>query len=91
MLVVGFLDVIVNSLATGAGAGLMTGGVALAIGVAAALMLTVPAPVRDDYGAPDLGRMFADFRTRNTPGTSASPELIPDVSEERARIKVFPG
>jgi hypothetical protein len=90
LLVIGFLDVIVNSLATGAGAGLMTGGVALAGGVAAALMLTVPAPVRDEYGAPDLGRMFADFRSRNLPGGS-SPDLIPDVSEERARIKVFPG
>ncbi|WP_152351459.1 DUF7937 domain-containing protein [Brachybacterium subflavum] len=91
MLVVGFLDVIVNSLATGAGAGLMTGGVALAVGVVAALMLTVPAPVRDEYGAPDLSRMFADFRTRNEPATAASPDLIPDVSAERARIKVFPG
>src|SRR5690625_6998979 len=39
LVVVGFLAVIVNSLAMGVGAGLVTGGVALAIGVAAALML----------------------------------------------------
>src|SRR5699024_7463700 len=44
LVVVGFLAVIVNSLAMGVGAGLVTGGVALAVGVAAALMLTGPAP-----------------------------------------------
>ncbi|MCS6712035.1 hypothetical protein JSY14_08385 [Brachybacterium sp. EF45031] len=89
MIVVGFLDIIVNSLATGAGAGLMTGGVALAVGLAAGLMLTVPAPVRDEYGAPDLGRMFEEFRARNG-GDRTLASRVPDVSAERARRKVFP-
>ncbi|MCL6422567.1 hypothetical protein Bequi_04065 [Brachybacterium sp. JHP9] len=88
MLVLGFLDVVVNSLATGAGAGLMTGGVALAVGVAAALMLTVPAPVRDEYGAPDLVLMFEDFRRRNARAIASAD--LPDISAERARKKGFP-
>ncbi len=89
MVVVGFLDVIVNSLATGAGAGLVTGGVALVIGIAVALMLTVPAPVRDEHGAPDLARMFEDFRHRD----EAAPSLLagmPDLSADRAAKKSFP-
>ena len=90
LVVVGFLDVIVNSLATGAGAGLATGGTALAIGIAASLMLTVPAPVRDEFGAPDISRMFADFRTRDAGGVSLLT-LVPDVTEETARKKTFPG
>lgn len=90
LVVVGFLDVIVNSLAIGAGAGLVTGGVALAIGLAVALMLTVPAPVRDEFGAPDVTRMFADFRARDG-GTGSLLELVPDVTEETARRKAFPG
>ncbi|GAA1487760.1 hypothetical protein [Brachybacterium sacelli] len=90
LVVVGFLDVIVNSLATGAGAGLVTGGSALAIGIAAALMLTVPAPVRDEFGAPDISRMFADFRARDA-GSVSLLSLVPDVTEETARKKTFPG
>ena len=89
LVVVGFLAVIVNSLAMGVGAGLVTGGVALAIGVAAALMLTVPAPVRDEFGAPDLVKMFADFRTRDA-GRRSLLDRVPDVTEERARKKSFP-
>ncbi|MDO5663498.1 MAG: hypothetical protein Q4G40_12440, partial [Brachybacterium sp.] len=89
MVVLGFLAVIVNSLATGAGAGLVTGGVALAIGIAAALMLTVPSPVRDEYGAPDLGRMFEDFRIRDQ-GHRRLADRVPDVTAERARKKSFP-
>lgn len=90
LVVVGFLDVIVNSLAMAAGAGLTTGGVALVIGLAVALMLTVPAPVRDEFGAPDLGRMFADFRAHDR-GRVSLLDLVPDVTEETARRKVFPG
>lgn len=90
LVVVGFLDVIVNSLATGAGAGLATGGVALGIGIAAALMLTVPAPVRDEFGAPDLARMFEDFRLRDT-GRYTLLSRVPDIAAERARKKTFPG
>ena len=90
MVVVGFLDVIVNSLATGAGAGLVTGGTALTVGIAAALMLTVPAPVRDEFGAPDIVRMFADFRARDS-GSISLLSQVPDVTEETARKKVFPG
>lgn len=90
LVVVGFLDVIVNSLATGAGAGLVTGGTALAIGIAVALMLTVPAPVRDEFGAPDIARMFADFRSRDS-GSVSLLNQVPDVTEETARKKVFPG
>ncbi|GAA1484123.1 MULTISPECIES: hypothetical protein [Brachybacterium] len=90
LVVVGFLDVIVNSLATGAGAGLATGGTALVIGIAAALMLTVPAPVRDEFGAPDIARMFADFRARDADSVSLL-SLVPDVTEETARKKTFPG
>lgn len=90
LVIVGFLDVIVNSLAMAAGAGLVTGGAALAIGLAAALMLTVPAPVRDEFGAPDVSRMFADFRARD--GARASLlDRVPDVSAETARRKAFPG
>ncbi|PCC39974.1 hypothetical protein CIK66_04750 [Brachybacterium alimentarium] len=90
MVVVGFLDVIVNSLATGAGAGLVTGGTALTVGIAAALMLTVPAPVRDEFGAPDIVRMFADFRARDS-GSVSLLSQVPDVTEETARKKAFPG
>ncbi|MFC7375745.1 hypothetical protein ACFQS2_02695 [Brachybacterium sp. GCM10030267] len=90
LVVVGFLAIIVNSLAMGAGAGLVTGGTALAIGIAAALMLTVPAPVRDEFGAPDIAQMFADFRSRDTGSTSLLSQ-VPDVGEETARKKSFPG
>lgn len=89
LVVVGFLDVIVNSLAMAAGAGLVTGGVALFIGLGAALMLTVPAPVRDEFGAPDLTRMFADFRARDG-GRVSLLERVPDVTEETSRRKLFP-
>ncbi|MGP9694753.1 DUF7937 domain-containing protein [Brachybacterium sp. AOP25-B2-12] len=90
MVVVGFLDIVVNSLATGAGAGLVTGGVALAIGIAVALMLTVPAPVRDEYGAPDIVQMFEDFRLRDATSRSLL-HRVPDLSAERAEKKTFPG
>ncbi|ATG55691.1 hypothetical protein CFK41_13595 [Brachybacterium ginsengisoli] len=90
LVVVGFLDVIVNSLAMAAGAGLVTGGVALSLGLAVALMLTVPAPVRDEFGAPDVTRMFADFRARDG-GTRSLLDLVPDVTAETARRKIFPG
>ncbi|MGP9537905.1 DUF7937 domain-containing protein [Brachybacterium sp. AOP43-C2-M15] len=90
LVVVGFLDVIVNSLAMAAGAGLVTGGVALVIGLAIALMLTVPAPVRDEFGAPDVGRMFADFRARDG-GRVSLLDRVPDVTAETARRKTFPG
>ncbi|GAB2541107.1 DUF7937 domain-containing protein [Brachybacterium huguangmaarense] len=89
MVVVGFLDVIVNSLATGAGAGLVTGGVALAIGIAVALMLTVPAPVRDEHGAPDLVQMFEDFRRRDS-GARSILARVPDVSAQTGERKHFP-
>ena len=89
LVVVGFLAIIVNSVAMGSGAGLVTGGTALSIGIAAALMLTVPAPVRDEFGAPDLAQMFADFRTRDA-GRSSLLDRVPDVTEERARKKSFP-
>ena len=89
LVVVGFLDVIVNSLAMAAGAGLVTGGVALFIGLGAALMLTVPAPVRDEFGAPDVTRMFADFRARDG-GRVSLLERVPDVADETARRKIFP-
>lgn len=89
LVVVGFLSIIVNSVAMGSGAGLVTGGTALSIGIAAALMLTVPAPVRDEFGAPDLAQMFADFRTRDA-GRSSLLDRVPDVTEERARKKSFP-
>ncbi|WP_246955134.1 hypothetical protein [Brachybacterium sp. Marseille-Q7125] len=87
--VIGFLAVIVNSLAMAIGAGLVTGGLALVLGIAVGLMLTVPAPVRDEFGAPDLTRMFADFRARDT-GRISLLDQVPDVREETARQKVFP-
>ena len=90
MVVVGFLDVIVNSLAMAAGAGLVTGGAALALGLAIALMLTVPAPVRDEFGAPDVTRMFADFRARDG-GRRSLLDQVPDVTAETAQRKTFPG
>lgn len=90
LVVVGFLDVIVNSLAMAAGAGLVSGGVALTIGLAAALMLTVPAPVRDEFGAPDVTRMFADFRARDG-GSRSLLDRVPDVTAETAQRKSFPG
>ena len=58
-------------------------------GIAAALMLTVPAPVRDEFGAPDLARMFAEFRTRAQKGDPLLSR-IPDVAAARAVRKVFP-
>jgi len=90
LVVVGFLDVIVNSIAMAAGAGLVTGGTALALGLAVALMLTVPAPVRDEFGAPDVTRMFADFRVRDG-GRQSLLDQVPDVTEQTAERKVFPG
>ena len=90
LVVVGFLDVIVNSLAMAAGAGLVTGGVALFLGLAVALMLTVPAPVRDEFGAPDVTRMFADFRARDG-GRVSLLDKVPNVTAETARRKAFPG
>lgn len=89
LVIVGFLAVIVNSVAAGTGAGLMTGGVALFLGIGVALMLTVPAPVRDEFGAPDLAQMFTDFRTRDA-GRSSLLDRVPDVSAERSRKKSFP-
>lgn len=90
LVVVGFLDVIVNSLAMAAGAGLVTGGTALVIGLAVALMLTVPAPVRDEFGAPDVTRMFADFRARDG-GRPSLLDRVPDVTAETAQRRRFPG
>lgn len=90
LVVVGFLDVIVSSIATASGAGLVTGGVALVLGIATALMLTVPAPVRDEFGAPDITRMFADFRARDN-GRVSLLDLVPDVSDATAERKIFPG
>ena len=90
LVVVGFLDVIVSSIATASGAGLVTGGVALVLGIATALMLTVPAPVRDEFGAPDISRMFADFRARDN-GRVSLLDLVPDVSDATAERKIFPG
>ncbi|ATG52881.1 hypothetical protein CFK38_16150 [Brachybacterium vulturis] len=90
LVVVGFLDVIVNSLAMAAGAGLVTGGTALAIGLAVALMLTVPAPVRDEFGSPDVTRMFADFRARDG-GSPSLLDRVPDITAETAQRKTFPG
>jgi hypothetical protein len=90
LVVVGFLDVIVNSIATASGAGLVTGGVALVLGIATALMLTVPAPVRDEFGAPDITRMFADFRARDN-GRVSLLDLVPDVTAATAERKSFPG
>ena len=89
LVVVGFLDVIVKSIATASGAGLVTGGVALVLGIATALMLTVPAPVRDEFGAPDITRMFADFRARDN-GRVSLLDLVPDVTEATAERKPFP-
>ena len=63
---------------------------ARASGVIAALMLTVPAPVRDEFGAPDVSRMFADFRARDGARVSLL-DRVPDVSAETARRKAFPG
>ena len=90
LVVVGFLDIIVNSIATASGAGLVTGGVALVLGIATALMLTVPAPVRDEFGAPDISRMFADFRARDN-GHVSLLDLVPDVTQATAERKTFPG
>ncbi|HEX7352209.1 hypothetical protein [Brachybacterium sp.] len=90
LVVVGFLDVIVNSIAMAAGAGLVTGGTALALGLAVALMLTVPAPVRDEFGSPDVTRMFADFRVRDG-GKQSLLDQVPDVTAQTAERKVFPG
>src|SRR5699024_3750128 len=89
MVVVGFLDVIVNSFAMAAGAGLVTGGAALALGLAIALMLTVPAPVRDEFGAPDVTRRFADFRARDGRRRSLLDQ-VPDVTAETAPRKTIP-
>ena len=80
-----------NSLATGAGAGPVFRWYRPDDRhFAAALMLTVPAPVRDEFGAPDIARMFADFRSRDS-GSVSLLNQVPDVTEETARKKVFPG
>lgn len=90
LVVVGFLDVMVNSVASAAGAGLVTGAVALTTGIAAALMLTVPAPVRDEFGAPDLARMFAEFRSRD-PRLDPVGAISARADAERVRRRAFPG
>ncbi len=85
----GFLGVIVFSVITGAAAGLTNGGLGLVAGIAAALMITVPAPVRDEHGAPDLERTFAEFRARIS-GAAGATAFLPDVSEARRRTHAFP-
>lgn len=90
MVVFGFLMVIVGSLGTLTAAGLGNGGVALSLGITTALMLTVPSPVRDEFGAPDLVRMFEDFRRRDALHSSLLSR-VPDVSAQRAQRKEFPG
>lgn len=85
----GFLGVIVFSVITGAAAGLTNGGLGLIAGIAAALMITVPAPVRDEYGAPDLERTFTEFRARMS-GVAGATAFLPDVSEARRRTHAFP-
>ncbi|MGQ4544369.1 DUF7937 domain-containing protein [Dermabacteraceae bacterium P13088] len=60
----GFVFVIVHTVATQAAAGVITGGLALLVGIAIGLMLTVPVPILDEHGAPDLELMFADARRR---------------------------
>ena len=85
----GFLGVIVFSVVTGAAAGLTNGGLGLVAGITAALMITVPAPVRDEHGVPDLERTFAEFRARIN-GAAGATAFLPDVSEARRRTHRFP-
>lgn len=86
---IGFLGVVVFSVITGAAAGLTNGGLGLVAGITAALMITVPAPMRDEYGAPDLERTFAQFRARIN-GVADATAFLPDVSEARRRTHRFP-
>lgn len=85
----GFLGVIVFSVVTGAAAGLTNGGLGLVAGITAALMITVPAPVRDEHGVPDLERTFVEFRARIN-GAAGATAFLPDVSEARRRTHAFP-
>ncbi|WP_058234695.1 DUF7937 domain-containing protein [Devriesea agamarum] len=89
MVVIGFLGVIVETIVAQAAAGVSNGGLALALGLAIGLMLTVPAPIRDEYGAPDLARMFEDFRRRGG-GRTSLRDRVPDVAAHRARKASFP-
>lgn len=87
--VLGFLGVIVNSVVASAGGTLTNGGLALIIGIAAGLMLTVPAPVRDEHGAPSLDRWFSEFRHRDLTGTGLWAR-VPDVGDETRQRRTFP-
>lgn len=90
--VLGFIGILVYTLASGAAAGLLNGGLALVIGIIGALMITVPEPVRDEYGAPDFPRTFREFRARENGHQQESEHLrfLPDISRERATRKAFP-
>lgn len=87
--IVGFVGILVYSIASGAAAGLMNGGLALVVGIVAALMLTVPSPVVDEFGAPDLDRTFAQFRARESRVPSVLP-FLPDISKATSERKSFP-
>lgn len=88
--VLGFVGIVVYSIADGDAASLTNGGLALVVGIVASLMLTVPTPERDEYGAPDLARTFAHFRERNSRVPSMVP-FLPDTSRDTATRKSFPG
>ncbi|MDO5644560.1 MAG: hypothetical protein Q4G21_02555 [Dermabacter sp.] len=87
--VIGFVSVLVYSLASGDAAGLTNGGLALLIGMSSALMLTVPTPVRDEHGAPDLDATFTAFRAREL-APSIAQRFLPDISRATAERKAFP-
>lgn len=86
---IGFLGVIINTVAYASGANLTDGGLGLVAGLAAALMLAVPAPIRNEYGAPDVALMFREFRFRDVSGTGLFSR-VPNMSAETSQRKAFP-
>lgn len=62
LVALGFLGVIVTTIALGTSMQTTTGGLGLFAGLAVVLMLTVPVSMRERYGAPDFGRMWAEAK-----------------------------
>lgn len=66
MVALGFLGVIVTTIAFGTSMQTTTGGLGLFAGLAVVLAMTVPASMRERYGAPDFARMWAEAKPART-------------------------
>lgn len=78
MMMIGFVGVNVHIIAQGAAPSSDTGGVGLLCGMSVIVMLTVPAPIRERYGAPDFAAMIRDLRRPSPPHDRGSGKSSDD-------------